>query len=214
MFEKKFNVKLGSSVVECKSYSLRDYTSLIISKDSTISDNMKKVYSSIIEKCTGLMNLPKHDAELVLINLIANSEHFGKVTQEYTCECGHVHDVELDVSKAQVDYGNSNLETLYPFKKFKVAFRWPELWDDDNVPLMIAKSIESIYVGDERIFVEDLNELELEDLYNAITEDDINYIKSFLLAPQPVLVVPIKCPKCGKSHVHIIKGFKEFVEVL
>ncbi|QQO96391.1 baseplate hub assembly chaperone [Acinetobacter phage Minot] len=214
MFEKTFDVKLNGQLVKCKSYTLHDYTKLIISKDSPTSDAMKSVYTEIINKCTGLTNLPKHDAELVLINLIANSEHFGEVKQDYVCECGHTQPVNLDVSKAQIDYGESSLEKLYPFRKFKLAFKWPELWDDDDVPTMIAKSIESIYVGNEKILIEDLNELEIEDLYNAITEDDINYIKKFLLAPMPVLVVPITCAQCGKAHVHVIKGFKEFVEIL
>ena len=79
---------------------------------------------------------------------------------------------------------------------------------------MIVKAMDSIYVGDECISIDDLSAQELDDLHSAITPTDINSIKQFLLAPKVQLAVPVTCPTCGKNHVHAIEGFNEFIRIL
>ncbi len=214
MFEKKFKVKLNDGFVDCKTYSLREYLAISIAKTNASSSPLKEAYSNLIKNSTNGKDFAKHDAELILINLLANSENEDTPTQEFTCTCGESHKVKINVKNAYVDYGDSNLAKFYPFKKFKIELQWPKLWDDDDIPGMIAKSIKAIYVGTERLTIDDLSDVEITDLYSAISEDDINNIKKILLAPKPILPVAINCPHCGKSHVHVISGFKEFLEVL
>lgn len=79
---------------------------------------------------------------------------------------------------------------------------------------MIVLCIEMIYVNGESILVEDLNEKELEDLYFIIIELDIVVIKDMFLKFIVYLVVLIKCLECGKIYVYVIRGFKEFFELL
>jgi hypothetical protein len=212
MFEKKFKVAVGDKIIDCKSYTLREYTELVFSKSGSKSETMKLVYADIIKNNTNAGELNKHESELLLINLTANSEHEEVPELKYTCECGHTHYVKVDVKNAYID-GDDELEA-YTFPKFKLGLKWPKLWADDDVGQMIADCIDSIYVANEQISIEDLSDLELNDLYDAITESDIHSIKKILTAPKPVLPVSIKCPECGKRHVHVIKGFKEFLEIL
>ncbi|AAO83002.1 hypothetical protein [Escherichia phage T4] len=95
-----------------------------------------------------------------------------------------------------------------------MKFRYPKIFDDKNIAHMIVSCIETIHANGESIPVEDLNEKELEDLYSIITESDIVAIKDMLLKPTVYLAVPIKCPECGKTHAHVIRGLKEFFELL
>lgn len=213
MYSKKFKVQTDSGVIQCSTYTLRASTQLNLAKNAKNVELMKATYSEILND-HAVADLPKHDAELVLINLIAKSEHEEDVKIPYVCECGHMHEVTLKPENMYIDYGESDIEKLYPFDKFKVKFTWPALWADDNVTEMIVKSMRTIYAKDEQIDLEDLSEDELNDLYDAITEDDIKKIKKLLTSPKPVAVFSLKCPQCEKRSVETIKGFKSFVELL
>jgi hypothetical protein len=58
--------------------------------------------------------------------------------------------------------GSSDL--LYSLDGLRIQFKYPELFDDTNVALMIAKSIDYIIVNGEQIFVDDLSDQEIDDL--------------------------------------------------
>uniref|UniRef100_A0AB38ZCD3 Baseplate hub n=1 Tax=Acinetobacter phage vB_AbaSt_W16 TaxID=3116434 RepID=A0AB38ZCD3_9CAUD len=214
MFEKKLSINLDTESVNAKTYTLREHTALNLAKLNADSELLKKAYSDILMNNTSYTHNEKHQAELILIMLIAASEHEDIVQQDYTCECGHTQSVKLNVSHTYIDYNDVSIEELYPIDKFKLKLRWPKLWADDNITKMIVECIEAIYIGTERINIEDLNDTELNDLYELLTEEHLQKIKNILLTPKPVLPVPIKCKSCGKSHVHIIKGFKSFMEIL
>ena len=214
MFDIHFDVKTDSGLIKCKAFTLKEYLNLIIAKSNSNSDLMKLAYNEIIKNNTNATNLSKHDAELILVNLIIKSEYENSVYKDYVCECGNEIKVEIDPSKIRVDYDGKNINDLYPFDKFKLLFKWPELWSDDNIADMIVRCIDSIFVGDERIKLDDLSEEELDDLYELLTLDEIEKIKDFLLAPQISLIVSFKCDKCGKRHTKTIKGLKSFLEII
>lgn len=220
MFEKQLCFTLADTddkvtFIKARTYTLREHMALNLAKTSADSDLLKKAYNEILEKNVKYLKDPtKIDAEIILINLIAASEHENEVRQDYTCECGHTESIKLDITKTYTEYSGASVKELYPIQKFKLKLRWPKLWADDDITKMIVECIEAIYIGNERIEIEDLNETELNDLYDLLTEEHIQKIKTLLLTPKPVLPVFIKCKSCGKQHVHIIKGFKEFTEIL
>lgn len=210
----KFSLKTDNGIIEYKPFSLSDYIKYNFARSSDNSDAIKGWSKDILKSHTNAVDVPKHIAELVLINLLANSLNQEKCVQEYVCECGNEFDVALDTSKAYINYGTSDIEELYSFDKFKIKLNWPKIFDDDNVPLMIVNCIDSIYVGDERIKMDELTSYELDDLYSTIMPEDMDAIKKILLEPKVQLAVPVKCPKCGKAHVHVLTGFKEFIRII
>lgn len=212
---KQFKVKIDSKIIDCQTYTLEDYMKILVSRRADNSDEIKKVFDKIIKKYTDAKNLSKHEAELLLINLIAYSQNeTGQFKINYGCDCGETIPVNLKLNQTYIDYNDTDINELYNFNKFKLKLKWPDLWDDDDIPSMIAKCIEAVYVGNERIEIDDLNEQEIVDLYSAISEDDIMSMKNILLSPKPVLPVAFDCPKCGKKHIESISGFKKFIEVL
>lgn len=214
MNEIKFNVKLESGNVECKPFTLEDYIKFLFAKSSDNSDLIKKWMNDILETNTSAKDLPKHEAEILIVNLLAKSLNESDIFQEYVCECGHEFDVKIDVSKIFTNYNDVSINDLYSLRDFKLSLKWPKLFEDDNVAQMIVNSIKEIYVGDDCIPIEELSDVELNDLYSAITPEDMDNIKNILLSPTIQLAAPIVCPECGKNHIHMISKFKEFIRIL
>lgn len=209
-----FKLNIESKQIECKPFSLKDYMNFLLAKSANDSELIKKWFYEILDKNTDLKTRTKHIVEYVIVNLLMKSLNENDVFQEFVCECQHEFFVKINPSKIMIDYGEESIENLYDFGAFKISLKYPNVFEDDDIIKMVVNSIESIYVGDDIIPISELSDYELNDLYNAIQPKDIEKIKNILLSPTLKLATPIVCPKCGKSHVHIISGFSEFIRIL
>ena len=207
-YDYKFEVQINCSDIQCRAFTLEEYKELI---DGKINGNIDEVVKRLINNCTSARNLNKQESELLLIQLWSHS--LGEVNHEniWICPEGHETLTPINFTSAQIDEPE---ELWYPLANFKLKLRYPKLFDDKNIAQMIATCIEYIYVNGETISIEDLNDKEIDDLYSAITEEDIIRIKNMLLKPTVYLAVPVKCQKCGATHVEVIKGLKEFFRYL
>lgn len=206
-YEYNFDVSVGSKTIHCRAFTLREYKELMHAK---ISGGLKEKVEEILLSCTDAKDLNRQEAELLLVKLWAHST--GEVNSEaiYTCECGKENIVALNINYAQLD---DSEDLIYDFKNFKIKFKYPKIFNDSNIALMITTCIDYIIVGDEKLSIEDLTDVELNDLLTAITTEDAERIAAMLLKPSIYLAVPIQC-ECGKHHVYTIKGLKEFFRLL
>lgn len=206
--EYKFIARIGQKDIECRAFTLREYKDLLQAK---LEGRMEDEILSLFKKCTNAPELSKHEGELLLVNLWANSIGEVNVERTWECACGKEIPIPINLMHARVDVTE---DLLYSFSDFKVKFRYPGLFQDKNKAQMVAECIEYIVIPDgSTLAVDDLSDTEIEDLYAAITTEDIERISAMLTRPQIQLAVPISC-ECGESHVHIIKGLKEFFKVL
>ncbi|ANA49532.1 baseplate hub [Salmonella phage vB_SnwM_CGG4-1] len=207
-YDYNFEVLIGEKTIECRAFTLEEYKNLIVSKQQ---GSIKQSVLDLIKNCTNAKNLNKQESELLLVNLWSHS--LGEVNHQNTwvCSCGHETQVPINFTFAQIDEPE---ELWYNLRHFKIKLRYPNLFEDENIASMISSCIQTIHVNGETIGIEDLNNKEIEDLYSAITEDDIINIKNLLLKPTVQLAVPVKCSECGENHVHIIKGLKEFFKLI
>lgn len=207
MIQYKFETRISGKTIHCRAFTLEEYLQLIQAKsDGNIPSKIKE----LINNCTDATDLNRQESELLILKLWANS--IGEVNHQasWVCECGNEIEVPINFTYAQID---SPEDLWYDLKNFKIKFKYPKIFDDSNIALMIAECIEYILVNNEQIYVEELNDQELNDLYSAITADDIVKIKEMLLKPKVSLSVPISCA-CGKSHIHTITGLKEFFKIM
>ena len=207
MITYKFETRISGQHIQCRAFTLEEYSNLMAAKkDGTIKDYIP----TLIKECTNAIGLNRQESELLIVKLWAHS--IGEVNHEVTwnCTCGRQIPVPLNYTHATIDAPE---DLWYNLAGFKVKFKYPELFDDSDIPLMIAKCIDYIVVGSEQIYFADLNDAEVEDLYAAITTDDVKAISEMLLKPQVQLAVPITC-ECGISHIHVIKGLKEFFKIM
>lgn len=203
-YDYNFEVSVSGSDIKCRAFTLEEYIKLINAK---IDGKIPSVVNELIKNCTNARGLNRQESELLLIQLWAHS--VGEVNHEniWICPEGHETLTSINFTSAQIDDPE---ELWYPLANFKIKFKYPKLFEDTNIAQMIAASIEHIHVNGETILVEELNEREINDLYSAITEEDIVRIKDMLLKPTVYLAVPVKCKECGATHVEVIKGLKEF----
>lgn len=210
MYEYKFDVKVGSKIINCRAFTLKEYLELITAKKN---GSVEEIVKKLIKDCTNAKakDLNRQESELLLIHLWAHS--LGEVNHEnsWKCTCGTEIPTHINLLHTQIDAPE---DLWYTLGDIKIKFHYPKIFDDKNIAHMIVSCIETIHANGESIPVEDLNEKELEDLYSIITESDIVAIKDMLLKPTVYLAVPIKCPECGKTHAHVIRGLKEFFELL
>lgn len=206
--EYKFIARIVDKDIECRAFTLREYKDLLQAK---LEGRMEPAILELFSKCTNAPHLPKHEGELLLVNLWAHS--IGEVNTEQTwqCACGRETLIPINLIQANID---STEELLYDFPNFKIKFKYPGLFEDKNTAQMVAECIEAIILPDGTMLtVDELSDVEINDLYSSITVNDIENISEMLTRPQVQLAVPISC-ECGESHVHIIKGLKEFFRIM
>lgn len=203
-YEYKFDVSISGKEIQCRAFTLEEYKGLI---DAKINGTVENAINELIKNCTTARDLNRQESELLLVKLWSHS--VGEVNHEntWTCPEGHETLTSINFTSAQVDDPE---DLWYPLANFRLKLRYPKLYEDKNIALMIASCIEYIYVNGETISVEDLNDKEIDDLYSAITTDDMQRMQDMLLKPTVHLAVPVKCKVCGATHVEVIKGLKEF----
>lgn len=206
-FDYKFEVNIGHKLIQCRAFTLEEYKDLMEAK---LNGKLKETIQQILSKCTNATDLTKQESELLIVKLWAHST--GEVNSDavHICDCGKENLVSLNINYAQLDEAD---DLIYDFKNFKIKFKHPKIFDDSNVALMISTCIDYIIVGEEKLRVDDLTDEEISDLYTAITTEDAIRISDMLMKPSIYMAVPVEC-ECGKKHLKVIRGLKEFFRLL
>lgn len=206
-FDYNFEVNIGTKTIKCRAFTLGEYRDLMQAK---LNGNLKEHIQNLLWTCTNATGLTKQESELLIVKLWAHST--GEVNSDavHICDCGKENLVSINMNYAQLDEAE---DLVYDFKNFKIKFKYPRIFDDSNIARMISTCIDYIIVGEEKLLIDDLTEQELSDLYGAITTEDAKRIADALLKPSIYLAVPVQC-ECGKSHIKLIKGLKEFFRLL
>lgn len=206
-FDYKFEVNIGHKVIQCRAFTLEEYKGLMEAK---LNGKLKETIQQILWTCTNATGLTKQESELLIVKLWAHST--GEVNSDavHICDCGKENLVSLNINYAQLDEAE---DMIYDFKNFKIKFKHPKIFDDSNVALMISTCIDYIIVGEEKLRVDDLTDEEISDLYTAITTEDAIRISDMLMKPSIYMAVPVEC-ECGKKHLKVIRGLKEFFRLL
>lgn len=209
----EFNVRLPSDeIIQCKTFPLKPYSEILITKSK--GESIVPLLKDLLNQYANAGHLPKHDAEFVLIHLLNNSlnEDVTPRVIKQCLACEHKEEVALDLKHLSI-YKSKELSDV-DFGKFKIRLRYPKIFDDSNTALLITSCIDAIVVGDEVIGVDDLTDVELNDLYEAITVDHLREIKDMLLSPEIQLAIPYKCPSCGKEEVFVISGLSNLLDLI
>ncbi|CCI88766.1 gp26 baseplate hub subunit [Yersinia phage phiR1-RT] len=207
MYNYTFDVSLKDKTIKCRAFTLEEYRDLLKAK---ADGKVKDVVLDLIRKCSNATDLSKAEAEVVLIKLWAYSLGDVNFISTHVCTCGNKIDVPISINSIQYP----ELEDIWhDFGQFKIKFKQPKLFDNENVINMVFSCIDFLLIDKEEVKIEDLTDIEIQDLYNFITIEMISEISAKLTKAEAYIALPIVC-KCGESSVKLISGLKSFMEML
>lgn len=166
----------------------------------------------VIEECTGIDagNLAVGDAETLFIQLWAHSLNRNSITRTWVCECGEEQDLTLPLTKSRAE---SEFSFFHDLGGVVLHMREPRFNDSSNPIEMVLTCIDYLIIDGEQFKLDDLSEKDFETVLSMITQEHVQAIIDKLTENHVTLAVPVKC-KCGACGVHVVKGLKEFLEVL
>lgn len=206
-YKYNFDLYIGEKVIPCRAFTLREYKQILESK---YNGTLKEKILEVINNCCDCSGLNKQEMELLIVKLWANSMGEVNIEADWPCDCGKPVRVSLNMNHTQI---TDHEDIYYDFGQFKIKFKYPEIFCNENKAVVISSCIDYIIVGNENLKIDDLTSNEIDDLYNNITLEDVEKIYSALMGPTIYLATPINC-ECGKTHIHTIKGLKEFFKLL
>ena len=210
--EYKFTMNLpGRPPIQARAFTLDEYRELIEARVAGDNKQIRDITTRLVADCTSARMVNRQECEWIIVNLWAHSLGEVNHTHIWNCTCGKETLIDMNFSHAQI-IDESN-ELWYGKSNFKLKLRYPKIFEDSDYGAMIASCIEYIVANDEQIDIEDLNDVELNDLFSSISIQDMQNIIEILMAPKLVLAVPVTC-ECGIHAVHTITGIKEFLELL
>lgn len=206
-----FTISLGKREIEAKAFTLNDYLGLVVARKTGM---FKEFMYEVFKECTGLdmfKDLSKPEAEYVMFLLWANS--LGEVNHEaeYVCECGEEFSVPMNFNHIQIDKPIGHREII---NNLTINFKPVTIFCDTDKIKTFLECMDYLILDDNQIFIKDLNEEEMGDLQSIITMPMVDKVCEELLKPTIHMGVPVKCPSCGKYHVHEFNSLGDFMEIL
>ena len=209
-------------------YVVREEKILLIAMESQNDTAIEKAVTDIIKACVespiNMKILTNFDIEMIFITLRSKSVGEGVIINPPCkhCEESNEHKVNLEEVKVK------NLEDA-PDKHIKLTddisldLRWQTMDDrltekervtgTDTIINMIAKSIETIYNGEEIFAAKDSTSKELVTFVESLNTDQFTDIVDVIgSAPQLNYNLKFDCKACGKVNEIELNGLSDFFQ--
>lgn len=209
--------------VEYRPFLVKEQKKLLVALNGDIEQQINAV-NELVEECTynkvSSKTSPSYDIEYLFLQIRAKSvgENIDIVL---TCkDCQHKQDAKLDITtvkvnkplehKAEVDLGNNLLITMKDPDILELA----ELREDltaDNILKLVAKSIKTIWKGDEMYDSKDYSTEDMVEFVEELSPQHLEKINVFF-ETLPILrhELDFKCVKCGSENKAVLEGLQSF----
>ena len=218
--------------VTYRPYVVKEEKILLIAFESQDETQIERSVIDIIRICiesdVKLDKLTTFDIEFMFVTLRSKSVGEG-ITLNMTCaseDCEHTNEVKINLDELNV----ANLDEEAPIDTHvkltddvSVDIKWATMNDrmsssdskteTDAVIQMVAKSIETIYSGEETFATKDVKKKEVVDFVESLTADQFQSIAEILSkAPYLNYKLEYDCNKCGHKHVRELNGLADFFQ--
>ena len=209
-------------VVKFRPFLVKEQKQLLMAAQEGV-EQQNEAIEGIINACTfGKVNankLPSFDVEYLFMNIRAASVG-ENVELVLTCSCGAKQDTVLDVTKVQVEKTPEHKDTIDLDNNITLKMRYPHLRevdellqakDVDGIIKLIAKSIDSIWQGDEKFSAADHSVAEMIEFVESMNPQSLDKIEKFF-ATMPVVRHKIDwdCKECSKHNEVTLEGIQSF----
>ena len=210
-------------------YLVKEEKILLIAMESQSDEAMENAVIDIIKLCVetpiNVNTLTTFDIEYIFINLRAKSVGEG-IKLNPTCEhCEEVNeDIKVDLDKVIVSGIEEEIDMRVKLTDdISVDVTWPtmknKLTEDDmktgtdTLINMVARSIGTIYSGEEIFAAADSTKKELVEFVESLGSDQFNALLTKVSeAPQLTYDLEFKCKACGEDNKLEIKGLADFFQ--
>jgi len=210
-------------------YLVKEEKILLIAMESQSDEAMENAVVDIIKLCVetpiNTDTLTTFDIEYIFINLRAKSVGEG-IKLNPTCQhCEEVNeDIKVDLDKVIVSGIEEEIDMRVKLTDdIAVDVTWPtmknKLTEDDmktgtdTLINMVARSIGTIYSGEEIFAAADSTKKELVEFVESLGSDQFNALLTKVSeAPQLTYDLEFKCKACGEDNKLEIKGLADFFQ--
>ena len=208
-------------------YVVKEEKILLIAMESEDENQIEKAVSEVIEACIEsdikVKDLTSFDIEFIFLTLRAQSVGEG-IKLNIPCEkCEEKNEVKVDLNKLEVknnDFDEKKLQVEIT-DNITIDLRWPTMGDrtvdittgTEAIIHMAAKSIGTLYNGEEIISMKDIPFSEVIEFIESFSTEQFNKIIGVLLeTPYTSYDLKFTCKKCGEVNERELKGLADFFQ--
>ena len=209
-------------------YVVKEEKILLIAMESENEATIEKAVIDIIKICVetpiAFKELTNFDVEYMFVTLRSKSVGEGVEIQLKCQHCEEINEHKIDLEKVKV----KNIEDA-PDKHIKITddisvdLKWLKMDDRlsdkerktgaDTVINMIAKSIETIYSGEETFAVKDSPKKEVVDFVESLNTTQFTQLVDVISeAPTLNYKIDLACKECGKESKIELNGLSDFFQ--
>jgi len=209
--------------VEYRPFLVKEQKKLLIALNGDLEQQVNAV-NELVEECTyhkvSSKTSPSYDIEYLFLQIRAKSvgENIDIVL---TCNnCEHKQDAKVDITtvkvqkpldhRPEVDLGNNLLITMKDPDILELANLREDL-TADNILKLVAKSIKTIWKGDEMYDAKDYSTEEMVEFVEELSPQHLEKINVFF-ETLPILrhELDFKCVKCETENKAVLEGLQSF----
>ena len=208
-------------------YVVKEEKLLLIALESQDEKQIEKSIYAMIETCIDgdvkIKSFTNFDIEFIFLTLRSRSVGEG-IKLQMPCEhCEELNEVKIDLNKLQVknnDFDNKDLQIKIN-DDITIELRWPTMSDratnldtgTEAIIHMVAKSIGTLYHGEDTISMADTPFEEVLEFVESLTSAQFNLCMSVLVkTPYTSYDIEFVCKKCKEKNERELKGLADFFQ--
>lgn len=216
--------------VKYRQFLVKEEKALLIAQQTedtkVMIDTMKVVIEGVLLEKLDLNTLAIFDLEYMFLQV--RSKSVGEdVDLIFACDVDHgeLNDkarskVKLGIDEIQVVKQDGHTNKIPLFDNVGVIMRYPtldlaegmgDLEDMDNLMILVAGLIDTIYDEDQMYLASEQSRMELMEFLNNLTSEQFQKIEEFFITmPKLQAIVNYTCPVCGLKHEKTLEGLSNF----
>ena len=208
-------------------YVVKEEKLLLIALESQDEKQIEKSIYSMIESCLdGKVNIndfTNFDIEFIFLTLRSVSVGEGIKLNMPCSSCEEPNEISVDLNKLEVknnDFDKKDLQIKIN-DDITIDLRWPTMSDraveitsgTESVIHMVAKSIGTLYHGEDTISMSDTPFSEVLEFVESLSSAQFNQCMQVLVkTPYTGYDIKFTCKKCGHKNERELKGMADFFQ--
>jgi hypothetical protein len=189
--------------------------------EKTITSAVREVVSACTLGTVDVFKLPIVDMEYLFLQLRSHSVGETVKPNIKCSKCEIPNECEVSIKEIQPINDPNHKKVIPLIGDISVVMRYPTVDDmraiDDNITdvekalVLLTKSIDKVYQGETVYNASEMDEKEVKDFIEQMTQDQFKRIFNFIeTMPRLEKHIKFKCKSCGQDNDIVLKGLTSF----